>query len=62
MKEFKIPERKGFYESEIPGGREIRHVQRIGGYWYVSRKFPFLHFEKERLLIFTDKSIMEVTL
>lgn len=29
----------------------LRFVQKMGGYWYVDRRFPFIHFEKEYLII-----------
>jgi len=38
-------------------GKEIISVTRIGGYWYVDKKFPFLHFEKEKLVVATKSGV-----
>ena len=38
---------------------EVKSVVRIGGYHYWNWKFPFRHFEKERLLIATKNRIYE---
>lgn len=46
-------------ESLIPKGvgKEVKHVQKVGGYWKVNRQFPFIHFEEERLYLFTEDGI-----
>jgi len=38
---------------------EVKSVTRIGGYYYWNWKFPFRHFEKERLLIVSKNCIYE---
>lgn len=55
-----LPPRRGITGGDLPIGVEVKQVQRMGGYWYLDRKFPFIHFEKERLLIFTEKGMYEV--
>lgn len=56
----KIPPRKGYIATQLPKDvQEVKAVQKLGGYWYTDRKFPFVHFEPEKLLIFTNKQILE---
>ena len=31
--------------------KPITHFQRMGNYWYVNRRFPFIHFMKEYIVI-----------
>jgi hypothetical protein len=60
MQNRKLPPRRGITGGDLPQGLEVKQVQRMGGYWYINGKFPFIHFEKERLLIFTKKGMYEV--
>lgn len=55
----KIPKRQGVTQQFLPKEvTEVRAVQRMGGYWYTNWRFPFIHFKNEKLLVFTDKSIL----
>ena len=55
-----MPKRKGLISMPMPkDAEEVKSVVRIGGYHYWNWKFPFRHFEKERLLIATKNRIYE---
>jgi len=56
----KLPKRKGLISMPMPkDATEVKSVTRIGGYYYWNWKFPFRHFEKERLLIVSKNCIYE---
>lgn len=34
-----------------------KQIAKMGGYWYINRHFPFIHFMEEYIIIMTDNKI-----
>ena len=44
--------KKHFSEIKIKKDtKPITHIVKMGGYWYINKFFPFIHFEEEYLIL-----------
>ena len=48
-------------KTKLPVGIEVTGVVKLGGYYYWNWKFPFRHFKKEEVRVFTKNAIYDLS-